>query len=98
MHRRMIVPDDSLQRVRSEYMEMPGLRLSLAQAARLLSIDCSACARVLDVLVEAQFLRLTSNGLYVKSDISGRGEHDRRSLMGHGPSPRSHDQLRSEAQ
>jgi hypothetical protein len=68
MHRRTIALDDSLQCVLSEYLEMPGLCLSLSQAARFFSLDCSTCARLLDALVEARFLTLTSSGLYVRSD------------------------------
>jgi hypothetical protein len=66
MHGRAIAIDDLLQRVRSEYLEMPGLRLTVAQAARFLSLDQGTCARLLDALVEARFLILTSNGLYVR--------------------------------
>ena len=39
-------------RVFSEYREMPGLKLTLAQAARLFSLDAARCARVLGSLVE----------------------------------------------
>jgi DNA-binding IclR family transcriptional regulator len=66
MHGRTIAIDDLVQRVRSEYLEMPGLGLTLAQAARLLSLDQSTCARLLDALVQARFLTLTSKGLYVR--------------------------------
>ena len=38
-------------RIRAEYQEMPGMRLTLAQAARLFNLDLTLCARVLDVLV-----------------------------------------------
>ena len=66
MHGRTIAIDDLVQRVRSEYLEMPGLGLTLGQAARLLSLDESTCARLLDALVQARFLTLTSTGLYVR--------------------------------
>jgi hypothetical protein len=56
--------DEWLNRVRGEYLEMPGLRLSLAQAERFWSLDCGTCARVLDALVKARFLVVTSEGLY----------------------------------
>jgi hypothetical protein len=39
-------------RVSAEYQEMPGLRLTLAQAARLFSLDLAYCERVLRLLVE----------------------------------------------
>ena len=43
---------DMLQaRVRGEYREMPGLRLTLSQAARLFNIECTHCEQVLNTLV-----------------------------------------------
>jgi len=38
-------------RVRAEYEEMPGMSLTLPQAARLFNLDLTDCARVLDALV-----------------------------------------------
>jgi hypothetical protein len=38
-------------RVRAEYQEMPGLSLTLAQAARLFDIEQTRCAHLLDALV-----------------------------------------------
>lgn len=38
-------------RIRSEYREMPGLRLTLPQAARFFGLEPASCARVLDRLV-----------------------------------------------
>jgi hypothetical protein len=38
-------------RVRGEYREMPGLRLTVPQAARLFNIELMDCTRVLDTLV-----------------------------------------------
>ena len=43
--------------VYSEYLEMPGLQLTLAQAARLWHSDRDACALALETLVDASFLR-----------------------------------------
>jgi hypothetical protein len=59
--------DGWLDRVRGEYLEMPGLRLTLAQVSRFWSLDPDTCARVLDALVEARFLILTSDGLYARA-------------------------------
>ena len=39
------------QRVHGEYGEMPGLRLTLAQASRLFNLDMTHCSQVLDALV-----------------------------------------------
>lgn len=38
-------------RVAAEFREMPGLRITAAQAARLFSLEASECHRVLDALV-----------------------------------------------
>jgi len=48
-----------LHRVHGEYMEMPGLRLTLAQACRLWNADAATSLEVLNQLVEKQFLRLS---------------------------------------
>lgn len=40
-------------RVHAEFREMPGLKLTLPQAARLFSIESDRCARVLAALVTA---------------------------------------------
>jgi len=57
-----------LQRLRAEYLEMPGLRLTLAQAARLWSLDRSTCAALFDVLLSTKFLTRTSDNSYVRAD------------------------------
>ena len=48
--------DDGLdvlrQRVSAEFHEMPGLLLTLSQAARLFSVDAARCERVLHTLVD----------------------------------------------
>ena len=44
-------------RIRSEYREMPGLKLTLRQASRLFNLEAAACARALDALVGAGALR-----------------------------------------
>lgn len=58
---------DVVLRVEGEYRDMPGLKLTEAQAQRLLGIDCEMCAAVLSTLVERRFLRRTANGLYVRA-------------------------------
>jgi hypothetical protein len=51
-----------VDRVRSEFIEMPGLRLTLPQAARLWGLDLTSCEAVVDVLVQCEFLRRTASG------------------------------------
>jgi hypothetical protein len=48
---------DVLLRVRGEYLEMPGLRLTPAQAQRLWGVGATAAQSVIDTLVDARFLR-----------------------------------------
>lgn len=47
------------QRVHGEYMEMPGLRLTVAQACRLWNVDAVTGLDVLNRLVDEQFLRVS---------------------------------------
>ena len=61
-------PLDVLRRVRGEYLEMPGLRLTIAQAQRLWGLDRSVCDALLGALVEAKFLFRTRDGAYMRAD------------------------------
>ena len=54
-----------VRRVRGEYREMPGLRLTFAQACRLWQFDPATCERILGELVREQFLHQTRDGAYV---------------------------------
>jgi hypothetical protein len=57
------MPDNTmLQRIRAEYLEMPGLRLTLEQAQRLCGIERALCTTVLDALVDERFLYVKSDG------------------------------------
>ena len=60
--------EQALRRARGEYIEMPGLRLTPAQAQRLWGLDQSACDALLGALVEAKFLRRTRDGAFIRSD------------------------------
>jgi hypothetical protein len=57
-----------LCRIKGEFLEMPGLRLTGVQAARLLGIDFVACRLLLDRLVAEGFLSHSSRGHYVRAD------------------------------
>jgi hypothetical protein len=59
-------PEDLLCRVRNEYREMPGLRLTLDQAQRLWQIRRGECQTLLNALVDSGFLARTSAGAFVK--------------------------------
>ena len=55
-----------LTRIRREYDEMPGLRLSRRQVARLLGMDDVTCERLLRALITSRFLSRTAGGLYAR--------------------------------
>jgi len=61
--------DDSMARllirIRGEFLEMPGLRLTSAQAARLWAVDRRTSERILDGLTTAGFLLRNREGAYV---------------------------------
>lgn len=55
-----------LQRICGEYLEMPGMQLTLKQAQRLWGLDEETCARSLDFLVEHGFLARTGRDSYAR--------------------------------
>lgn len=57
-----------VRRVRGEFIEMPGLRLTPEQARRLWRLDELACDAVLGALVDARFLARTRDGAFVRDD------------------------------
>ena len=57
-----------VRRIRGEFLEMPGLRLTLAQARRLWRLDETACDAVLGALVDARFLARTRDGAFIRLD------------------------------
>jgi len=56
-----------LMRVQSEYLEMPGLKLTEAQARRLWGLDDTTCRALLATLVKRGFLKRSPNGAYVRA-------------------------------
>jgi hypothetical protein len=57
---------DTIERLRAEFLEMPGLRLTVDQVHRLCGVERRLCSDVLDVLVREQFLCLKSDGSYAR--------------------------------
>jgi hypothetical protein len=55
-----------LERIRAEYLEMPGLRLKREQVQRLCGIERSMCEMALDSLVKSNFLCVKSDGCYAR--------------------------------
>jgi hypothetical protein len=64
---RSAAPVALLQRVREQYRDMPGLKLTTPQAIRLFGVAPSVCATMLGALVMEEFLSRTGDGLFVRS-------------------------------
>jgi Fic family protein len=66
--------DDSvtllLCRVRGEFLELPGLRLTSAQASRLWALDHQTSQRILEGLTKAGFLVKTRENAYVRASVA----------------------------
>jgi hypothetical protein len=58
--------EDVTDRLRAEYLEMPGLQLKPDQVQRLCGIEQSICQLVLDTLVSLKFLCLRTDGRYAR--------------------------------
>jgi DNA-binding IclR family transcriptional regulator len=57
----------AFDRIRGEYLEMPGMRLTPAQVERLSGLDRATCTRVLEDLVRAKFLDVGPDKSYARS-------------------------------
>ena len=60
------IGDDLVQRVRSEFLEMPGLQLSVPQACRLWGLDATTCGTLMEQLVKSKFLHRTRAGGFAR--------------------------------
>jgi len=58
--------DDVLRRVQGEFLEMPGLRVTEAQARRLWGLDAASCDALLGALVDMKFLFKTRDGAFMR--------------------------------
>lgn len=56
-----------VDRVRADFMEMPGLELTLPQAVRLWTIGMDDCRFVIDALVDVGFLKWTARRTVVRT-------------------------------
>ncbi|HOC16831.1 MAG TPA: hypothetical protein PKK95_01110 [Vicinamibacterales bacterium] len=57
---------ETLERIQGEFRELPGLRLTLAQAQRLWRLDKNVCDALLAALVDARFLARTADGAFIR--------------------------------
>lgn len=58
----------SADRLATQFIELPGLRLTPPQAARLLGVDRRMCEEAVCLLLEAAFLRRMPDGSVVRAD------------------------------
>jgi hypothetical protein len=77
-----------VERIRAEYLEMPGMTLRLEQVARLCGIERSICKVVLDALVAVKFLCLRPDGTYARlsSETTLRARSDKPTFQTDGSS------------
>ena len=62
------IANDLLNRAKQEYVEMPGLVLTIRQASRLWNLDMALCEALLSTLVHEEFLSQTHGGGYLRLD------------------------------
>ena len=62
----MRIIEDVRDRLRAEFLEMPGLCLKLSQVQRLCGVERTICQRALDRLVAEAFLRAKEDGHYAR--------------------------------
>jgi hypothetical protein len=60
--------EEVVRRVRAEFLESPGLRLTPRQAQRFWSLDPDTCMALFDALVSSRFLERTASGQYGTAD------------------------------
>ena len=60
------IRSDIVQRIHAEYVEMPGLKLTLPQAVRLFGVNTDESQRLLSELTESGFLRRDQDGSYLR--------------------------------
>ena len=64
----MTTIDDVVNRLRAEFSEMPGLRLTSGQVQRLCGVEKALCQLGLEALVKTKFLDVKSDGVYARTD------------------------------
>jgi hypothetical protein len=61
------IDQQTLQRIYSEFMEMPGMRVTSRQAQRLWGLDERACRDALEFLLDTGFLYQPRDGIYMRT-------------------------------
>ena len=85
----MTTIEDALNRVRAEFLEMPGMHLRAEQVQRLCGVERPLCRAVLDSLVDARYLRVSPDGQYSRVTSGDVASHR---------SPRAHFRVDTRAQ
>jgi hypothetical protein len=64
-----VTREQLVRRVRDEFEEMPGLRLTLGQAKLLFGLEHGCCQRILHELAQSGYLIQMKNGLFGRRDL-----------------------------
>ena len=91
------LPPQLVQRIRAEYLEMPGIALRPEQVQRLCGVDSTVCQSVLEALVESGFLSRRADGAYGRDrspDIS-RARQAKAGLEPSASATQAHTRLRA---
>ena len=70
--RNVAVRAQLVRRVRGEFAEMPGLRLTCAQACRLFALRRDICERVFAALVDDGTLSCDADGRFMLQGLTGQ--------------------------
>ena len=60
------MPQHTVDRLRAEFLDLPGLRLTPEQARRLCGVELGNCAAALNTLVREKFLCAKADGTYAR--------------------------------
>jgi hypothetical protein len=74
--------NEQIDRIRSEFREMPGLRLTFEQMLRLWMLDRRTGRVLLKRLLDARFLEATPDGQFVRCDFRESIAQRRRQASG----------------
>ena len=58
---------DLARQIEAEYAEMPGLNVTLPQAARLWAVDRTTCQAAIDRLISRGVLKPTTKGRFIRA-------------------------------
>jgi hypothetical protein len=59
--------NESVERIRAEYLEMPGLCLTKRQMGRLCLLDASVCDAAVEELIASGFLKCRTDNTFVRA-------------------------------